>query len=178
MSSLARRYARALLELAKEQEVVADFGANLNALSQAVQESPQILEGLGDDSLPIAERLAAMTSVADHLKLHSHLKNFLLLLIEKNRILLLHEIAIEYQRLSDELLGIVRVSVVMTEKPDAATLERINRILEFKLKKKVISRGAARPEVVGGVILKIDHTIYDGSVRRELERMRDVLMKG
>jgi F-type H+-transporting ATPase subunit delta len=175
--SLPRRYARALIELAQEERQLEPFGEQLRRLLEVLKKTPEILETLANDSFPQEERLEAMEEIAQKAGFHPLIKNFLLLLVRKDRIGLLPEIDREYRRFQDELLGIVRVRVAAPDLPERAVLSQIDRILGQKLKKKVISEGEAQPEIIGGLVLEIDHTVYDGSVRRELERMKETMLK-
>ena len=175
--SLARRYARALIQLAQESGQVESFGKSLDALVALLREAPDVLHGLANDLFDSGQRLAAIGQVADHAGYPPLLKNFLLLLVKKERFSYLPAIVREYRKFQDELLGIVRVAVVTPKAPSAATLKRVEAVLGSHLKKKVISRGEGRPEILGGMILKVNHTIYDGSIRRELEQIKEAMLK-
>ena len=177
--SIPRRYARALIELAKEggsSDLPIQFGQVLEKMAAIFQESPKDLHTLADDLLSLSGRMEAMGEIADRLSCPPLLKNFLLLLVKKGRIIFLPAIAREYERLCDEILGIVRVVVETPKMPEAALLQKVETILAKRLNKKIILKGESHPEILGGVVLKIDHTIYDGSVRNELERMREKIL--
>lgn len=176
--SLARRYARALIQLAQETRQVEVFGKHLNRLVAIFRESPDLLNTLANDLIEVDQRLAAIGEIADRTGAPPLLKNFLSLLVKKERFGHLLAIGREYRRFEDELLEVVRVSVVTPEMPEAETLKRVEGILGRRLKKKVISSGEGRPEIMGGMLLKVNHTIYDGSIRRELERLKENMLKG
>jgi len=176
--SLPRRYARALLELAKQEKQIEAFGEALKQLQTEVQKMPQILEVLANDSFESSQRLAVIEKIAQKAGYHPLFRNFLLLLVKKDRISLLPEISREYGKLTDEILGIVRMSVASPVEPSADIRRRIEKIFGEHLQKKIITKSEIRPEIIGGLILKINHIIYDGSVRRELERMKEGLLRG
>lgn len=176
--SLPRRYARALMELAGDKEGIEKFERALEGFAALLQRDPTILETLSNDSFEASERLAALEEIATQARFDPLIKNFLLLLIRKDRFALIPEIFREYRRLSDEVLGIVRVTVTAPQPPESQVLNEVQTILEKKLNKKVIPEGKARPEIMGGIILKIEHIVYDGSVRKELERMQETMLRG
>jgi F-type H+-transporting ATPase subunit delta len=181
--SLPRRYARAFIQIAQEDggNQVEAFGRSLEEILQALESSaggPSFLKTLADDTLDVNERLAAVQELADKAGLASLVKNFLSLLVHKERIAILPEIVREYRRFQDEILGIVRVSVVTPSPPEAGLLDRVASALSRKLKKKIVTRGEDDASLIGGVVLRVDHTVYDGSIRKELERIKDVMMKG
>lgn len=175
--SLPRRYARALIEIAREENQVERIGRELEGLAVLFKKSPDLLETLANDSFDTEERLAAVREIADRFDFYPMLKNFLLLLVKKNRIALFPEIEREYRRFQDEILGIVRVKVTGPKSPEKPLLNQIEKVLSQKLKKKAMSEGAAQPEILGGLVLEIDHTVYDGSIRRELERMKEKMLE-
>ncbi len=183
--SLPRRYARALIQIAREgnqeSNQVEAFGRSLEEMLRALESSsdgPSFLKTLADDTIDVNQRLAAVEELADKSGAAPLFKNFLCLLVRKERIGLLPEIGREYRRFQDEILGIVRISVVTPEQPDAGLLQKAESLLAQKLKKKIISTGKTDPDLIGGVVLRIDHTVYDGSVKRELERMKETILRG
>jgi F-type H+-transporting ATPase subunit delta len=173
--SLPRRYARALISLAQEEGKVDLFGQELEGLSSVFQKTPELLHALSSDAFPYSERMAAVEEVGKNLS--PSLKNFLLLLLQKERIQLLSEIFTEFQNFQDEIEGVVRVTVSTPQPPEKPLLESIEKVLGQKLKKKVIASGKSSPKMIGGLIMELDHTIYDGSVSRELEKIKESLLK-
>lgn len=175
--SLPRRYARALFDLAREEKTIDETGEGLLALIGSLRKSSGSLAVLADRSYGVAERTAVVAEIGEKLKLSVTLTRFLSFVVGKERAFLLEEIGREYGRFRDEALGIVRVTVTTPEGPEAPMLKRVEQLLAGKGKQKVIAKGASDPEMIGGLILEIDHTVYDGSVRRELSRFREKMMK-
>ncbi len=176
--SLPRRYARALIEIAKEEKLVDRFGQELDSLMGMIHENSEMFSILKNDFFPTSERTGAMDEISEKSGFHELLKSFLLLLIKKDRLELLHEIVREYGRYRDATLGILRTTVVTPKKTEAVLLKQIEIILSDRLKRQVISHGETRPDMIGGVILKMDHTTYDGSIRRELDSIKEDMMRG
>ena len=175
--SLPRRYARALIGIAREGSQIEGYGKELRRLVAVTERSPEILAALSSSSFESSDRLAAMGKISEHVGFSPMIRNFFLLLVEKNRIGLLPEIAREYQRFQDEILGIVRVHVMAPTVPTPAVLGRVEEILGTRVKKKVLAHGSSKSEMIGGLVLKVGHVVYDGSVQRELERMREMMLK-
>jgi F-type H+-transporting ATPase subunit delta len=183
--SLPRRYARALIQIAREggqdNQQVEAFGRSLEEMVGALRETaggPSFLNTLADDTIDVNQRLAAVEELADKTGAFPLFKNFLCLLVRKERIGLLAEIAREYQKFQDEILGISRVTVVTPGQPDAELLKKVEMMLVASLKKKVISTGQSNPELIGGVVLRVEHTVYDGSIKRELEKIKETILRG
>jgi F-type H+-transporting ATPase subunit delta len=181
--SLPKRYARALFQIAKEEKAVESLGRELETLvavltSGGSEEAPNALHVLANDHLSHSERLASADEIGDKLGLNIFLKNFLSLLVQKERISLLSDIAREYRDFQDELLDIVRVTVTTPQAPSQDLLQSVEKILSQKLSKKIIARGVQDASLLGGMVLEVGHTLYDGSVRRELEKVQESILKG
>lgn len=177
--SLPRRYARALIQIAQEENAVEVYGSALAGTVNALQADaggPSFLKTLADESIDFNHRLRAIEEVADRLNVPVLFKNFLSLLIKKERMEILPEISREYLALQDEILGIVRVAVVTPTGPSADLLSRTQSVLSHRLQKKVVSHGEADPSLIGGVVLRVNHTVYDGSIKKELERIKNAMI--
>lgn len=176
--SLPRRYARALIEIGREENLIDRFHEEIASLAGIFRAAPETFEILKNDLFSHTERLSAIGEIADKAGVHPLLKSFLLLLLKKDRFFLFPDIFFEYERYRDEIKGILRIKVVTPKTPDPSLLQHIEKILSERFRKQVISSGEARPEIIGGLILKINHTMYDGSIRRELDHIRENLMRG
>ncbi len=171
--SLSRRYARALIDLAKEEKQLESCGTELSQLVLAFQENSDIFRVLSDQFSPMTQRQKTIAELSGQLGLSALLKNFLFLLVKKERILLLTSIAREYQTMQDTFLGIARVTISATQKPEPAVITQIETLLTKNLKKQVIAQVELDPEMIGGLSIRIDNLVYDGSIRKELEKMRE-----
>lgn len=177
--SLPRRYARALIQIAQEENGIEAYGRALESTVEALTsptQGPSFLKTLADESIDFNGRMRAMGDVADYLKAPLLFKNFLSLLVKKERVEILPEILREYRVFQDEILGIVRVSVVMPQLPSQEVLRRVESALSQRLKKKILTQGEADPSMIGGVILRVNHTVFDGSIRKELERIKNSML--
>lgn len=177
-ASLSRRYARALIKLATEEGLLERFGQEIDRLGALVQSDPTWVNVLSDELLSHSGREAALVEIANRLGLHPELRNFLLIVLKKERFSFLPAMIREFGRYRDEILGIVRVTVAEPKMPSSEVIQKVEAVLSQKLKKKVIATGEARPQMIGGILLKVGHVIYDGSIQRELEHMKEALMKG
>lgn len=175
--SLPKRYARALIQLAREENKIETYGSELQNLLRSLQKSKGALEMLDNDSFDFFERLAAMEEIALRSEVQPNLKNFLLILVKKNRVSLFPEIVKEYQQFQDEFLDILRATVRSPDFPDEALLKHIEKILNKKIGKKVIAHGEAKPEMMGGLIVEVNHVIFDGSIKRKLERIQEAMLR-
>lgn len=177
VGSLSRRYTRALMGLAEEENQVREWGKILGKLALALSESPEILGALADATFPRSQRLAAVREVVALVPTPPLVTDFLLLLVEKERVALLPEIAKEYGRMSDEILGIVRVAVTAVEKLESAVLKKMEAVLNKGLQKEIVIHEEVDPAILGGLKIKIGQTVYDGSLQRELIRIQERMIQ-
>jgi len=110
-------------------------------------------------------------------ELPTHLMNFLLLTIDKRRQRLLREIAQHFRALVDEKEGRAHVEITVARPIDDAILGLLTRRLSELLGVTAVPHVRVRPEILGGVVVRTGDTIYDGSVRRQLDGMRRQLLK-
>ena len=179
--SLPRRYARALIEIAlefKSENFLDLFEQNLATLEKMILSAPEFIQTLSNDLLDYQQRLHAAEEIAQQAGVHSHIKNFLLILVKKERFQILPEVIREFRKLRDEIVGILRVTVVEAQESDPALLKNIEVILAQRFKKQVVATGENRPQMIGGLILKIGNLIYDGSIKRELEQIKRAMLAG
>ena len=173
--TIARNYAEALFELAQRHE-------GLEAYEEGIEMVARLLEENRDFRLFVeTPRIAAeakkgvlRTAFSDVLP--KHLLSFLLLTIDKRRQRLLREITREYHALLDLHTGRVRVEVTVARPLDEQFLARLQEALSGLLGKTAVPHVRVRPEILGGVVVRAGDIIYDGSLRRRLERMRRQLL--
>ena len=171
--SLPRRYARAFFEIAEEEGKAPEFGGFLQKFIHALDSAKGTLMALASRSFPRSERQKAVEEIVHQMKLPILFQRFLSFLIHKDRLGLLPDIQREYNRMNDERLGIVRAEIRTPTALETATAGKLEEILSAHLKKKVIASSVIEPEMIGGLIVKIGQTFYDGSIRRDLERIRE-----
>ncbi len=179
--SLSRRYARALIGLVQEDQVgnlLERFGADLESIRSAMTQYPDAFDTLANDFLPQSERRSAMEAIATKLGLQEQIRSFLMILVDRERVHILPGIVREFIKMSDGILGILRVQVAAPSQPDAARLRQVEKILSHQTGKTVLASGEARPDMIGGLLLKMEGRMYDGSVKRDLERLMNNMMKG
>jgi F-type H+-transporting ATPase subunit delta len=174
VGSLARRYARALLDIAVEKGNFEKVGQEIDELATMYGSSRDLVEALTNPVFAMAKRRAVLVAVLDAAKASPVVRNFALLLLDRERIPYLPMIARELRAMVDARAGRVR-AVVTSAKPITADQQKQLLIaLETAAGgKKVTLEKKEDPSLVGGMVAKIGDTVYDGSIRTQLERMRE-----
>jgi len=101
----------------------------------------------------------------------SELRNFLFVLVDNRRTALLPEIAREFETTLLQRLGVAEASVTSARELSAPQKQKLAGTLESVTGKKIEARYAVDPMLVGGLVVRIGSTVYDGSVRAQLERL-------
>lgn len=176
--SLARRYARALVELGQEIGQTDPLGSQLGRFVQLVEQEDGLLGSvLGNPGLTTLERRAVLDQVLERMALHAHVANFLKLLVDKNRFEHLADIHRSYQEMADDLASRVRATVTTARKLDGTMSARVRETLEGTTGKRVLLEEAVDPSVLGGMVVRLGDTVYDASVRARLSSIEDALLR-
>ncbi|NLI80236.1 MAG: F0F1 ATP synthase subunit delta [Deltaproteobacteria bacterium] len=175
---IAKKYAKALFNLALGEGKVDQYGEELDALAKLMQEMPDLSDALRNPLYPEAARKSLFFSVAENAGMSPILKSFVNLLIERGRVQHLSEIAEYYHRLIDEHANIARAQVKAAVELEEPVLEEIAKTLEKMTGKKVVVEFQQDPDLIGGVLAKIGDLVLDGSVRRQLLNFKETMKKG
>jgi F-type H+-transporting ATPase subunit delta len=103
-------------------------------------------------------------------------RNFVMLLLDKGRIATLPDIARAHRTLVDEQAGRVRATVTSARPLDPVLETRLKAALERQSGKTVILEKREDPAIVGGLVTQLGDIVYDGSVRTQLQQLREELL--
>ncbi|HHL39680.1 MAG TPA: ATP synthase F1 subunit delta [Deltaproteobacteria bacterium] len=177
-SSVAKRYAKALMEIGREEKSVERFGDELRSLAATFRGSPALCKVLLNPMYRLEERKALAAGLAEKLGASERVARLLEILVEGRKVRLVGEIAQAYARMEDELAGRLRVGVEAASPLGKELLESISGKLGDETGKEIILSFEEKPELIGGVVIRMGNTIFDGSLRGQLERMREKILGG
>jgi F-type H+-transporting ATPase subunit delta len=98
--------------------------------------------------------------------------------VDKNRIRYVPDIASLYRELADEAAGRARVHLITAQELSKKKLKELTEGLQGFVGKQVIMEVETDPSLIGGVVARIGGMVYDGSVKTQLERLKETLTKG
>jgi F-type H+-transporting ATPase subunit delta len=113
--------------------------------------------------------------IGDALALDIPVRNFLGLLIDRNRLDLLDEIVSTYETLLDDKLGVIRARITSALELDPQQRDEVAARLQELTGKKVRMEVSVDPTLIGGLVAQVGSTIYDGSIRQQLQAFRSNL---
>lgn len=177
--SLARRYARALLQLADtpiQREIFGrDLGGFVRNATASEPHAPSLLDVLASGAYLVPERRAVLQKVLERMALDGTVAKFLLFVFERGRIEGVPQIARHYGELSDALAGRVHAKLTSARPLPADAVAKIKAALERATGKTILLESAVDPELIGGVVTQVGSVVYDGSLRSQLASIRTSL---
>lgn len=175
---IARRYAKALMNIGQADGNYDTYWEELDAFTSLFQREEQLNTVMSNPTFNVARRQAIIKEIGKRLRLSPITLNFLHLLVDKNRMRYLPDITALYRELVDEAAGRARVHVVTAHDLSKKKLEELTQELQGLVKKQVIMEIETDPSLIGGVVARIGGMVYDGSVKTQLQRLRETLAKG
>jgi F-type H+-transporting ATPase subunit delta len=176
--SIARRYAKALLLIGKEDGKAETYREELDGLSKLLASQPDLERAINNPLYPPADRRKVLEAVVQKASLSEVMQSFLFLLFEKGRFGFLESISEFYGKLADDLKGIARASLVSATELGDDTVEKIRAALSTRTGKDIILDVQQDPELIGGIVTKIGDLVLDGSIKTQLVNMRESLKRG
>lgn len=172
----AVRYARALLDVAvKERADLEQIESELAQLAALFQQFPLLGQVLTNPAVPVPRKTAAMTDLVARAGLSPIVAKLVLLLTSRDRLVLLPDLVEAYQDRLMDYRHVVRAEVTTTAPLDDARVQAIQRGLASLTGRTVTMTTKIDPAIIGGVVARIGSTVYDGSIARQLERMKEQL---
>jgi len=174
-STIAKRYARAFFDIAAEENRYEEYYGELLKFSSIVEESGDLKDFLDNPIFDNDDKKAVVKTVLDKISLSGIAANFLNLLADKQRINALPEIVQCYREMMDEALKKVRVQVKTAFPLSVELSDGLAKSLENLTGKQVEMTIEEDPSLLGGVVVKVGDTLYDGSIKSQLNKIRNLL---
>ena len=176
--SLARRYARALLDIGKEEGQVRRSLSEVEEFSKVLGDSAELREAMESAHVSRQVKRTALESLLSYTSYLPTTKSFLSLLVEKGRMNVLPAIIVELRLMVEEYEGIERAVVTVPMELSAPQRDFLRATLEKRTGKKILLEELVDPAVLGGMIVRVGSTVYDGSARTQIQQIRQNLQKG
>ncbi len=178
IGSLARRYARALFSLGREEGILEEVEKELSQFAELWESDEELQRVLTNPIIQLEEKVSLVEEIAKGLKLSTAVRDFLRLLTSKGRLMFITEVCREFELLIDQEKGRLRAVLTSAVPLPGQMIERIKGTLERVLGKEVSLRVEEDPELIGGVVAQVGSLVFDGSVKTRLEQMEAKLKQG
>jgi len=174
-SDIAKRYAKALFEIAREEGTIEVIYGELKEFSALLAQSADLAEFFANPVFDSSDKAAVMGNILEKIKMSGTTSNFLKLLVDKRRIDALKQIETCYRKYMDEVLNNVRVDVKTAFPLSENLFARIKEQMEGMTGKNVEMIVEEDPSLLGGIVIGVGDTLYDGSVRAQLDSIRELI---
>jgi F-type H+-transporting ATPase subunit delta len=173
----ATRYAKALFDVALRESDPARIEQDLAAMVQAMTENVELRRALTSPAVPRSARVALVSSLAQQAGAASPVAKLLAMLADRGRLELLPVLFEVYRERLLEHRNIVRASVATAAPLAAEHLEAIESQLGGLTQKQVQLTTTVDQALIGGMVARVGSTVYDGSIRTQLQKMKQQLVE-
>lgn len=175
---IARRYARALLDVVLPRDLYERIHQELKDLEVLFRELPDLVRSLEQPGRPLREKRRIIGELGQRLDLHPLTVRFLELVVENRRLRDWSAILRLLERLYQEAQGIQPLQVITAVPLDDRLRRQVRQALEDLTGRRVVMEERVDPRILGGFIVRIGSVYYDGSVVTQIRQIRDQLMGG
>jgi len=168
-ATIARPYAKAAFQYAQASKAFAEWSLGLKTASEIVAD-PRVASLTKSPQWSQADLVSIIADVAGE-QLNPAMQNFVRVLAENHRLLLLPEISAHYEALRSAVENTVDVEVVSAVPLDAAQTSKLQQALSTRLKRQVRMRNSVDAALLGGAVVRAGDLVIDGSLKGRLERL-------
>ena len=176
LGQVARRYAKALMELGTEGGNLEGLVAEISSAAAAYDSSAELRSALDNPLVTHAAKKAVLTEVCEKLALAPVAKNTILLLNDRRRMRQLPSIARAMREMFDAKKGLVRADVITARPLSPDYVEKLRVALERRTGKKIVMDVREDATLIAGVVARIGDTVFDGSLRGRLNEISQQLL--
>ncbi len=170
------RYARALFDVARKEGDPQQAGQELAGFTEFVSSHEALQKIFSNPAIPAAKKKAVVEQLTARAgSMSPVVRKLLLLLAERDRLVLLPDIATAYQNRLMESAKVVRAEIVTAIGLPADRVAALQQGLAQATGRQVHLESRVDPSIIGGAIARVGSTVYDGSVTRQLQKMKEAL---
>lgn len=177
ITSISKRYAKALLSLGQEDGNYERYGNELREFSDFYLKNEEFRKVVLDPVYDFEDRKRLFRAILEKSGLSRTTRNFLNLLLVKKRIGIIRKIAEQYRYLKDEVSNVAQATIITTDTLDEGTLTRIKMVLEGLTAKTIKIDIKEDKSFIGGIIVQVGDRVWDGSVKTQLVNLKDALKR-
>jgi F-type H+-transporting ATPase subunit delta len=175
--TLARKYARAFLEIGLQEGNYEALGKDLEKMAELLKQNKELRIILASVAYPVATRKEIAKTIGKYLGLSKSTVDLIDILIERDRIDHFPEITKSFETLRDVVAKRVRATLVTARALPPDLISEIKKQLESKTGREVILSMEQDPSLIGGAQTRIGNIIYDGSLKTQLAHAKEKLYK-
>ncbi|MBV9211330.1 MAG: ATP synthase F1 subunit delta [Acidobacteria bacterium] len=176
VQTVARRYATALADVVIARGESREVHEELKDWEQMMQTNHQLMVVFSNPTIPYEQKRKVLTALIARTKVRPTTANFLQVLLQNQRLAELGEVVKRFAQVLDERSGMISADVTTARPVPADAQEALRARLASMTGKNVRLSFKTDEELIGGIVTRIGSTIYDGSVRNQLEQAKAKLI--
>ena len=171
-SAVLLRYSRSLAEVALEENIETKVSEDLATYDEIFQAVPDVLEAFHSPAVPRESKEKLLGELMAQYPVHPVTSNFLRILLQHNRIRFFEQVRSQYQKYMNEIKGIVSARVTAAETLSQEQMKQLSSRLAALTGKLVNLEFQTDTNLLGGIVVQMGSTIFDGSIRTQLMEMK------
>lgn len=171
---VASRYAEALFQIGEDEKITDKLYEELSEITKLFNECKEFYSVLKSPVISKKEKLSLIDNIIED-KVNINLKNFLKLLIEKNRISFIHDISYSYKELLNEKYNVIEGVVITAIPMNEKEIKELEEKLSQKYNKNVTLENKVDKSILGGVLVRLGNEEIDGTVKNRLDKVKEQL---
>tara|TARA_B100001559_G_scaffold121376_1_gene102093 strand:+ start:617 stop:1159 length:543 start_codon:yes stop_codon:yes gene_type:complete len=175
---IARRYAKALVNLAENEKDLDNTGKHLNSITEVYKENLELRQVLSDTKVSSGIKLEILKDVLSKIKVSKLVDTFSRYLLAKRRIDFLPDIERAFNLLLQEKLGRIEANVTTASELPKDTVKKLVDAISSYSGKEIEVNVTIDPSIIGGIVTRIGSTVIDGSIQTYLNQIRQSIIRG
>lgn len=175
MNRVAKRYTKALFELAQEKSILPQIEKDMQLIGQIIDDSPEFREFLSNPLIAEGEKQHIIKELLGK-RVHELTLEFLQLLAQKRRIAILPAVVEQFRRMLLDYQNILEGELISAVPLEKKQFEAIKKRLEEMLGQTVLLQPKVQPEIIGGFVVRVEDMVIDNSIRLQLQKLREKLV--
>ena len=176
MSAITSRYARAFVDVVADKHLDTEKTVTeLRSIAATARSSVELQRVWESPAIPAEQKRALLDALVARAGVSRPVRNFLAVLIDHRRIMLLEQVVKDFERELNQRLGFAEADVSSARELSDGERRTLELQVEKLTGKKVRARYTRDKSLLGGAVVRLGSTIYDGSVKGQLERIRKEL---
>ena len=171
MQTVARRYALALADVAIERREEREVQAEISSWAVMIESNPQLREVFANPTIPYEQKRRVLEDLISRSNVRQTTAGFLQVLLKNQRLSQLKEVADRFANVLNERSGVVAANVMTAREVPEESKKPLQDALATATGKTVRLNFTTDEDIIGGMVTQIGSTVFDGSVRTQLERL-------
>ena len=176
MAAVGSRYARAFADVVQSRGLNGDnVIGELNSLLEMLYGSPDLRRIWENPAIPVVQKRALLDAIASRTALSQPVRNFVAVMIDHRRVPILPQVVQQLRAELDTRMGITDAAVTSSRELAQEERTEIEGRIQRTTGRQVRAHYTTDPRILGGAVIRIGSTIYDGSVRGQLRKLKERL---